>query len=92
MNTASLNPAKLWRRALAELLGTSLLVTVVVGSGITAQELSPNLVGLELLENSIATASALTVLVVVFQHLPGAHYNPVATLADRALGSSHNHV
>ena len=45
----------LWRRGLAEFLGTGLLVTVVVGSGIAAQRLSTD-VGLQLLENSIATA------------------------------------
>src|SRR3712207_7419206 len=37
----------LWRRALAELLGTGLLVAVVVGSGIMARQLSPADVGLD---------------------------------------------
>jgi uncharacterized membrane protein len=40
------------RRLLAEMVGTAALVTVVVGSGIAAQTLSPNDVGLQLLENS----------------------------------------
>jgi glycerol uptake facilitator-like aquaporin len=44
------------RRALAEFLGTGLLVAVVVGSGIMASRLSPNDTGLQLLENSTATA------------------------------------
>ena len=44
------------RRALAEFTGTGLLVSVVVGSGIMAVRLSPGAVGLELLENSLATA------------------------------------
>ena len=35
------NQPPLWRRAAAELLGTCLLVTIVVGSGIAAQQLSP---------------------------------------------------
>jgi glycerol uptake facilitator-like aquaporin len=48
----------LHRRLAAELLGTALLVTVVVGSGIAAQELSPNDVGLQLLQNSTATMLA----------------------------------
>jgi glycerol uptake facilitator-like aquaporin len=43
------------RRLSAEALGTLLLVTVVVGSGIAAQQLSPDDVGLQLLENSTAT-------------------------------------
>ena len=43
------------RRLLAEFLGTALLGTVVVGSGIAAQRLSPEDVGLQLLENAMAT-------------------------------------
>ncbi|OJV75013.1 MAG: aquaporin family protein [Cellulomonas sp. 73-92] len=76
----------LWRRAFAELLGTGLLVAVVVGSGIAAQRLSPNDTGLALLENAIATAFGLAVLIVVFQPLSGAHFNPVVTLVNRTLG------
>jgi len=53
------------RRLLAEFLGTALLVTAVVGSGIMAVQLSPGQVGLQLLENSIATMLALTVLILV---------------------------
>ena len=80
-------PAPLWRRAAAELIGTGLLVAVVVGSGIAAQRLSPDDTGLELLENSIATAFGLAVLILIFQTVSGAHFNPVVTLADRALGT-----
>lgn len=85
----TLTPAPLWRRAAAELLGTGLLVTIVVGSGIAAQRLSPGDVGVQLLENSIATALGLTVLIWVFQHLSGAHFNPVVILVDRVLGARH---
>jgi glycerol uptake facilitator-like aquaporin len=63
------------------------LVTVVVGSGIAASRLSPGDVGLQLLENSITTALGLTVLILIFQPVSGAHLNPVVTLADRALGA-----
>jgi len=76
----------LWRRALAELLGTGLLVTVVVGSGIAAQRLSPDDVGLQLLENAAATAVGLYVLILVFGPVSGAHFNPVVSLADALLG------
>lgn len=76
----------LWRRALAELLGTGLLVAVVVGSGIAAQQLSPNDVGLQLLQNSTATVLGLTVLILVLGPVSGAHFNPVVSLADWALG------
>ncbi|HWO51303.1 MAG TPA: aquaporin, partial [Ornithinibacter sp.] len=74
------------RRLLAELLGSALLVTVVVGSGIAAQQLSPGAVGLQLLENSTATALGLTVLILMFGPVSGAHFNPVVSLADWFLG------
>lgn len=74
------------RRALAELLGTGLLVTVVVGSGIAAQTLSPNDVGLQLFENAAATAVGLYALILVFGPVSGAHFNPVVSLADALLG------
>ncbi|MEU4226313.1 MIP/aquaporin family protein [Nonomuraea sp. NPDC026600] len=70
------------RRLLAEFVGTALLVTVVVGSGIMAQALSPRDVGLQLLENSTATVFGLAVLIVVLGPVSGAHFNPVVSLAD----------
>jgi glycerol uptake facilitator-like aquaporin len=76
----------LWRRLLAEFLGTALLVTAVVGSGIMAVELSPNDVGLQLLENSVATAFALGALILTFGPVSGAHFNPVVSAADWFLG------
>ncbi|GAA1526820.1 glycerol uptake facilitator-like aquaporin [Agromyces terreus] len=77
--------APLARRLLAEFLGTGLLVAIVVGSGIAASELSPGDVGLQLLENSLATTLGLAVLIAVFAPLSGAHFNPVVSLADWAL-------
>ena len=77
-----------WRRLAAEFLGTGLLVTVIVGSGIAAQRLSPGDVGLQLLENSIATALGLAVLIVMFGPISGGHFNPVVSLADWLLGRS----
>src|SRR5215203_1329983 len=76
----------LWRRLLAELVGTALLVTAVVGSGIMAATLSPDDVGLQLLENSVATAFALGVLIRMFGPVSGAHFNPVVSAADWFLG------
>ncbi|MFJ5958189.1 aquaporin [Paenarthrobacter sp. NPDC092416] len=78
----------LWRRAVAELLGTALLVSIVVGSGIAAAQLSPNDVGLQLLQNSTATVLGLTVLILVFGPVSGAHFNPVVSLVDWFLGRS----
>jgi len=74
------------RRALAEFTGTGLLVAVVVGSGIMAARLSPGNTGLELLENSVATAAGLAVIIVVLAPVSGAHLNPVISVADWALG------
>ncbi len=79
------NPG-LGRRLFAELLGTALLVTVVVGSGIAAQNLSPHNVGLQLLENSTATAFGLAVLILMFGPISGGHFNPVVSAADWLLG------
>ena len=78
--------ADLARRCLAEALGTAFLVAVVVGSGIAAQRLSPDDVGLQLLENAAATAGGLVALILAFGPVSGAHFNPVVTLADRVLG------
>jgi glycerol uptake facilitator-like aquaporin len=83
---AALRRPALLRRALAEFLGTGLLVTIVVGSGIAAQRLSPNDVGLQLLENSLTTALGLAVLILMFGPVSGAHFNPVVTIADWLLG------
>jgi glycerol uptake facilitator-like aquaporin len=74
------------RRLLAELVGTGLLVTVVVGSGIAAARLSPGDVGLQLLENALATGFGLAVLILAFGPVSGAHLNPVVSVADWWLG------
>src|SRR6187549_3948192 len=79
-------PPPLLRRLLAETVGTALLVTVVVGSGIAAQQLSPGQVGLQLLENSTATVFGLAVLILMFGPISGAHFNPVVSAADWLLG------
>src|SRR3984957_16700571 len=56
----------LWRRLLAELLGSAFLTAVVIGSGIAAQRLSPGDTGLELLENAAATAAGLCAIILMF--------------------------
>ncbi|MEU8224197.1 MIP/aquaporin family protein [Kribbella sp. NPDC048915] len=76
----------LWRRVVAEGLGTGLLVTVVVGSGIAAAKLSPDDVGLQLLENSFATTLGLAVLILMIGPVSGAHFNPVVSAVDWWLG------
>ena len=78
--------ATLGRRVTAEAVGTGLLVAVVVGSGIFAERLSPDDVGLQLLENSLATAGGLVALILAFGSVSGAHFNPIVTLAERVFG------
>jgi glycerol uptake facilitator-like aquaporin len=74
------------RRALAEFIGTALLVAAVIGSGIAASRLSPHDVGLELFENAAATGAALIAIILAVGPVSGAHLNPMITLLDRALG------
>ena len=74
------------RRLLAELLGSAVLAALVIGSGIAAQTLSPNDVGLELLENAAATAAGLFTIILMFGPVSGAHFNPVVSLADASFG------
>ena len=69
----------------AEFLGSGLLAAIVVGSGAAAQNLTDD-TGLALLINSIATALGLGVLIVVFIAISGAHFNPVVSIVDVALG------
>lgn len=73
------------RRAVAEFAGTAFLVMAVVGSGVMASRLSPNDVGLQLLQNSVATGAALVALILALQPV-SASFNPVVTLVERALG------
>jgi glycerol uptake facilitator-like aquaporin len=74
------------RRLLAEFLGTGLLVAVVIGSGIAAQQLSPTDTGLRLLQNSLTTVFGLGVLILLLGPVSGAHFNPAVSAVDWAIG------
>jgi arsenate reductase len=74
------------RRLLAELLGSAFLAALVIGSGIAAQHLSPNDVGLELLENAAATAAGLFAIILMFGPVSGGHFNPVVSFVDASFG------
>ena len=74
------------QRVAAELVGTAFLVAAVVGSGVAAQRLSPDDVGLQLLENAAATAGGLVALILAFGPVSGGHFNPVVSLADAFFG------
>lgn len=69
------------RSALAEAIGTALLLAAVVGSGIMGERLAQGNAALALLANSLATGFALTALIVAFAPRSGAHFNPLITVA-----------
>ncbi len=77
-------PANLPRKLAAEFVGTAFLLSAVVGSGVMATRLSAD-VGLQLLENSIATGAVLTALILALQPISAA-FNPVVTLVEVGLG------
>ena len=74
------------RKALAEFIGSVLLAATVVGSGIAAETLSPDDVGLQLLENALITGGVLVALILALGPVSAA-FNPVVTLAERILGA-----
>lgn len=69
------------RAIIAEALGTALLLTTVVGSGIMAERLAGGNQAIALLGNTIPTGAMLVVLILIFGPISGAHFNPVVTLA-----------
>jgi glycerol uptake facilitator-like aquaporin len=76
----------LLKKAVAEALGTALLLAAVVGSGIMAETLAGPNVALALLANTVATGAALVALIITFGPISGAHFNPAVTLADASQG------
>src|ERR1700739_4000115 len=86
MGAVGSTPGMLWRRLLAELLGSAFLAAVVIGAGIAAQRLSPGDTGLQLLENAAATAAGLFAIILMFGPVSGGHFHPVASFVDVAFG------
>ena len=81
-----MNDVVLWRRLVAEFLGSAFLAAIVIGSGIAAQQLSPGNTGLELLQNALVTGAGLFAIILIFGALSGAHFNPVVSFVDAAFG------
>lgn len=71
----------------AEVVGTALLLSTVVGSGIMAERLSGGNVALALLANTLATGAGLVAFILMLGPISGAHFNPVVTLSAAWLGS-----
>ncbi len=78
--------ASLAQRAAAEALGTAFLLAAVVGSGIMAARLAGGNGALALLCNTLPTGAMLTVLILVFAPISGAHFNPAVSIAAALRG------
>ena len=74
------------RRLVAEFLGTTLLLAIVVGSGIMGEKLAAGNAAVALLANAVATGAGLFVLITLFAPISGAHFNPAASLAAAVSG------
>jgi glycerol uptake facilitator-like aquaporin len=73
--------ASLAQRGVAEGLGTAFLLAAVVGSGIMAAKLAGGNGALALLCNTLPTGAILTVLILTFGPVSGAHFNPAVSIA-----------
>ncbi len=71
----------MFRRLIAEALGTAFLLISVVGSGIMAESLAGGNIAIALLANAIATGCMLYTIITVLGPISGAHFNPAVTLA-----------
>ncbi len=69
------------QRCVAESLGTAFLLAGVVGSGIMAAKLAGGNGALALLCNTLPTGAILTVLILTFGPISGAHFNPAVSIA-----------
>jgi glycerol uptake facilitator-like aquaporin len=69
----------LFRKLAGEALGTTLLLAVVIGSGVMAERLSGGNMAVALLANTLATVGGLYILIEVFGPISGAHFNPAVS-------------
>ena len=74
------------RKLAAEFLGSAFLLAIVVGSGIMGERLAGGNTAIALLANSIATGAGLVALITIFGPLSGAHFNPVVSVSEAAMG------
>ena len=76
-----MTPPSLPRRVAAEGLGTAFLLATVIGSGVMAFKLAGGNAAIALLCNTLPTGAILTVLILTFGPLSGAHFNPAVSIA-----------
>jgi glycerol uptake facilitator-like aquaporin len=69
------------QQAVAEFVGTAFLLATVIGSGVMAFRLAGGNGALALLCNTLPTGAILTVLILTFGPVSGAHFNPAVSLA-----------
>jgi glycerol uptake facilitator-like aquaporin len=74
------------RNYASEYIGTTLLLSVVAGSGLMGETLGAGNAAVALLGNSIATGAGLYVLIVVLGPISGAHFNPIVSMMSWRLG------
>lgn len=74
------NDTGILHKVIAEAIGTALLLTAVVGSGIMGEQLAGGNVAIALLANSLTTGAILVILILIFGEVSGAHFNPAVTL------------
>ncbi|HEY8074613.1 MAG TPA: MIP/aquaporin family protein [Labilithrix sp.] len=74
------------KRAVAEAIGTAMLLATVIGSGIMGEKLAGGNVAIALLANALATGAGLVALILAFGPISGAHFNPAVTIADATHG------
>ncbi|MCA3725502.1 MAG: aquaporin [Phenylobacterium sp.] len=78
------------RRLAAEGLGTALLLSIVVGSGIMGERLSGGNDAIALMLNTVSTGAGLAVLITLLGPISGAHFNPLVSVlsaGDRDLAA-----
>ena len=68
------------QKLLSEALGTTLLLAIVIGSGVMAERLSGGNDAIALIGNTGATICGLYILIEVFGPISGAHFNPAVSL------------
>lgn len=82
----------MYRRLLAEGLGSAFLLATVIGSGIMGAKLAGGNIAIALLGNTLATGAMLVVLITIFGPVSGAHFNPAVTVAMAMRGAVPWHV